>query len=266
METIAFKLRQYKKTASLAATGYFGDSPLFALDYLLRFARVAVLLALWRTVFAGRGVESGMTLGAVLTYTLLAEAFAEPLAGQTELAWQLFQGDIATRFLRPMGVVEQLAAESVGRWIVGLALFSLPLFLVAPLLGVDPRPSSAIDGLLFAVSVFLAVAVGLAIDFIFGGLVVALEGGVYAVQRLRVALVAVLSGAVLPLALFPAGLGNVFAWLPPAAMASAPLRIYTGTGDPTLLLLSQAAWAIVLWPVAGWVWRINREKLAGYGG
>jgi ABC-type uncharacterized transport system permease subunit len=216
------KLRQYWSTATLAATGYVGDSPLFFLGYGLRFARVAVLLALWRTLFAGRGAESGMTLGAVLAYTLLAEIFAEPLAGQTELAWLIFQGDLATRFLRPLGVVEQLTAETVGRWAVGLALFSLPLLLAAPLLGVDPRPAGPVATLL--------------------------------------------SGAILPLALFPWGLGNVFAWLPFAAMASAPLRIYTGTGDPVALLVSQVAWAVVLWPAAGWVWRVNREKLAGYGG
>lgn len=259
-------IRQYWITGAMAATGYVGDSPLFLLDYLLRFGRVAVLLALWRTVFAGRGVESGLSIGAVLTYTLLAEMFAEPLAGQTELGWLLFQGDISTRFLRPMGVVGQLAAEAVGRWVVGLALFSLPLLLVAPLLGVDPRPASALAALLFAISVILAVAVGLAIDFIFGGLVIALEGGVYAVMRLRLATAVVLSGALLPLALFPWGLGNVFGWLPFAAMASAPLRIYTGTGNALLLLTSQLAWAVVLWPVAGWTWRNNREKLSGYGG
>lgn len=260
------KLRQYWSTATLAATGYVGDSPLFFLGYGLRFARVAVLLALWRTLFAGRGAESGMTLGAVLAYTLLAEIFAEPLAGQTELAWLIFQGDLATRFLRPLGVVEQLTAETVGRWAVGLALFSLPLLLAAPLLGVDPRPAGPVAALLFIASLVLAVVVGLAIDFLFGGLVVAMEGGVYAVQRLRVAVATLLSGAILPLALFPWGLGNVFAWLPFAAMASAPLRIYTGTGDPVALLVSQVAWAVVLWPAAGWVWRVNREKLAGYGG
>ena len=36
-----------------------------------------------------------------------------------------------------------------------------------------------------------------------------------------------MSGALLPLAYYPWGLGEVFAWLPFAAMAWAPLAIYT---------------------------------------
>lgn len=259
-------VRKYGMTAAMAATGYVGDSPLFLLDYLLRFGRVAVLLSLWRLIYNGRTMESGLSLGAVLTYTLLAEVFAEPLAGRTELSWLLFQGDLEGRFLRPMSLLGQLAAEASGRWIIGLVLFSCPLLLVAPLLGVDPWPASPRAAVLFTISLGLAISVGLAIDSLFNGLVVGMRGGVYAVDRLRVAAAALLSGAVVPLALLPWGLGAIFAWLPFAAMASSPLRVYTASGDPVILLLSQLGWSIVLWPLARRVWRVNREKLAGYGG
>jgi ABC-type uncharacterized transport system permease subunit len=82
---------------------------------------------------------------------------------------------------------------------------------------------------------------------------------------LRGAILGVLSGALLPLAILPWGLGKVFDWLPFASMASAPLRIYTGTGSWPVLLL-QAGWAVVLWLVAAWLWRACRERLVGYGG
>ena len=75
-----------------------------------------------------------------------------------------------------------------------------------------------------------------------------------------------LSGAVMPLALLPWGLGDVLAWLPFAAIAWAPLAIYTGIGDPPRLMALQVGWAFVLWPLAGWLWRANREKVVGYGG
>jgi len=54
--------------------------------------------------------------------------------------------------------------------------------------------------------------------------------------------------------------------LPFAAMASAPLRIYTETGDPLFLIGLQLFWAFALLGVAGWLWSANREKLVGYGG
>ena len=99
-----------------------------------------------------------------------------------------------------------------------------------------------------------------------GGLVVASEQGVWVISRVRDAITTLLSGSLLPLALLPWGIGNVFAWLPFASMASAPLKIYTGTGDPLWLLPVQAGWSIVLWPAALWLWRANREKLVAYGG
>ena len=35
---------------------------------------------------------------------------------------------------------------------------------------------------------------------------------------------------------------------------------------PATLVVRQAGWAILLWPLAGWLWRANREKVTIYGG
>src|SRR5438552_2391132 len=102
-------LHKYHKTAAMAATGFVGDNQLFLFDYLLRFLRVALLLSIWRTLMAGRGVVSGMTLASVLTYTLVAEVFAEPLACRTWIESAFWDGSITTRFLRPIGLFAQFA-------------------------------------------------------------------------------------------------------------------------------------------------------------
>src|SRR5207248_3121569 len=168
-------VRGYWKTASMAATSIVGDSPLFAVDYLLRFMRVALLLAIWRTLFRGRAEVAGLPLAAVLTYTLIAEAFSEPLAGYTGLADSFWDGSIATRFIRPMNVFGQFAVESAGQWLFNFALFSLPLLVCAPILGVSPLPAGPIAAGLFAVSLGLGISVGLALDYIAGALAIGLE-------------------------------------------------------------------------------------------
>jgi ABC-2 type transport system permease protein len=259
-------LRGYRKTAAMAATSVVGESRLFVLDYLLRFLRVAVLLALWRIILPHHGAVSGMTLAAVLTYTLIAEVCAEQLTCATHLANDLWDGSIIMRLLQPMSTVAHYAADMAGRWVIGLCLFSLPLLLAAPLLGVDPLPAGPSAGALFIVSLALAIVVGLALEYFFVGLVFALQLPIWVVGRLQVAITLLLSGSLLPLALLPWGIGNVFAWLPFASMASAPLQIYTGTGHPTVLLLIQVVWAVALWPLALWLWRAHRERLVGYGG
>jgi ABC-2 type transport system permease protein len=119
---------------------------------------------------------------------------------------------------------------------------------------------------LFTVSLVLAISVGLAIEFVFGGLLVLLQLPHWAVSQVRGAITTLLSGAIVPLALLPQGVGAAFAWLPFASMASAPLQIYTGTGESIRLLALQAGWSIVLWPLAHWLWRVSRERMVAYGG
>ncbi|HUS14808.1 MAG TPA: ABC-2 family transporter protein [Chloroflexia bacterium] len=250
----------------MAAAAYVGDSPLFLLDYLLRLVRVIVLLALWRTILGGREPVGGVSLGAVLTYTLIAEVFAEQLAPRTSMDGALWDGSIIMRFLQPLGMFGQFTADAVGRWAFRFAIFSLPLLAISPLLGVNPAPASPSAAVWFLVSLPLAVSVGLAVEFIFGGLLVALQLEIWAVIQIRSAVTALLTGALVPLALLPWGLGEVFSWLPFAAMASAPLRVYTGTGEPLLLVASQLVWSVLLWPLAHWLWRANRERLLSYGG
>jgi len=250
----------------MAAAAFVGDSRLFAFDYALRLLRVLLLLALWREILGPDGETAGYTIAAVLTYTLIGEVFAEQLSARTELTQTFWEGTFLNRLLQPVGIVGIFVAEMVGRWLFSLAIFSLPLLLLAPLLGVDPRPVDPAAGALFLVSLVLSVSVGVAIDFIFGGVTVALEAPVWLIDYIRGAVAAVLSGAVLPLALLPWGLGAVFDLLPFAATVSTPLRIYVGTGEALPLMLVQLAWSIVLWPLALWIWAANRERVVGYGG
>lgn len=250
----------------MSASSYIGDSPLFLLDYLLRLLRVIVLLSIWRMILAGKGTVSGMTLASVLTYTLVAEVFASQLSPRTELDNALWQGTIVGRMLQPLGLFGQFSAELIGRWLFEFGVFSLPLLLLSPLLGVSPLPASPSAAGLFVVSLALAISVGLAIEFIFGGLQVALALPLWAVSQMRSAVTTLLSGALVPLALLPPSVGEAFGWLPFASMASAPLRIYTGTGDPLGLLALQVGWSIVLWPLASWLWRVSCERMMAYGG
>jgi len=260
------RLHKYWKTAAMAASSYIGDSPLFLLDYLLRLLRVIVLLSIWRTILAGKGTVSGMTLDAVLTYTLIAEVFAAQLAPRTTLDEVFWNGSIVGRLLQPMGIFSQFAADMFGRWLFEFGAFSIPLLLLAPLLGVSALPAGVGAAGLFVISLGLAISVGLAIEFVFGGLLVVLQLPHWAVSQVRNAITTLLSGAIVPLALLPQGVAEVFAWLPFASMASAPLQIYTGTGDAIRLMALQAGWSIMLWPLAHWLWRTSRERMVAYGG
>jgi ABC-2 type transport system permease protein len=250
----------------MAATALASDGPLLLVDYLLRFARIAIVLSLWRLLFEGQAEVAGVALAQVLTYSLIAEVFHEQLAPHAGIDEAMWNGSIATRSLRPGAIVGHFAAEMGGRWWLGLIVVSLPLLGLAPLLGVDPRPAGWQAGLLFLPSLVLAIAVSLAIEFVFAGLTMMLNQNPWIMESLKNAIAAVLSGILVPLPLLPWGLGSVVAWLPFAATAASPLQVYTGVGDPSVLVLSQLAWAVALWLSARWIWERNREKVTVFGG
>jgi ABC-2 type transport system permease protein len=263
---IGLGIRQWRSTAWLSATGYVVESRFFLIDYAIRGLRVLVLLSIWRSILESRPDASPVPLAALLTYTVVSEAFASALSVHTRLSDSIWQGTLVHYFLRPAGVVRQFAAEASGQWAVDFVLFSIPLLLLAPLLGVDVAPASPLSALLFVVSLLLAVAVGLAIEFIFAGFSLMTDQPIWLIEYVRRAIAGILSGALIPLAILPWGLGDLFGWLPFAATAWAPLAIYTGMQAAAPLLALQLAWVAVLWPLALALWSWNRENVVIHGG
>jgi len=258
--------RRYGATASLAAALGLGENGLVVFGYLLRLLRVVLLLSLWRSLFAGRGEVGGLALTEVLTYTLLSAAFAAQIDARTNLDEAIWNGTVISRLLRPVPLFGDFLAEMGGRWAFGLITFTAPLFVFAPLLGVSVAPRSPAAGGLFVISLLLAIAVGTALDFLFGSLIVWVDQSLWAVQYARAGMIVVLSGALIPLPLFPWGIGTVLSWLPFASMASAPLLIYVGGGGALPLLAGQAGWAVFLWWAATRVWNLSLPRMVSYGG
>jgi ABC-2 type transport system permease protein len=191
----------------------------------------------------------------------------EILACRTNVQNSLWNGDVAIRCLRPAGFFEQYTAEALGQWLVGLAVFTVPLLLASPLLGVSVQPASGAALAWFVASLLLAVSVGLAIEYTFAALMILFfYRDAWAINRLRYAVSMLLSGGVIPLVLLPWGIGDVLALLPFASVASAPLLIYTGMGDPPRLVLLQLFWSGLLWPVAFGLWRSSQERIMSHGG
>jgi ABC-type uncharacterized transport system permease subunit len=265
-EVFVSQCRSHLATVRIAAFGPLAEGLWAAFSLTLRFVRVLILLAIWPTLIPPGTAVSGYHLGAVLTYSLIAEVFSAQLGARTRMSAALWDGAIATRFTWPMPMATLYAAEMVGEWALPALLVSLPLLLLAPVLGVDPRPASAANLGAFALSLGLGIAVGVAIDMAYTVLTVRIDLGPWVLNAVRAVIQAICSGAWVPLALLPFHLGAVFNWLPFASAASAPLRIYTGTGDPLPLLALQAAWLVVLAVAVRAMWHVSRERVALYGG
>ena len=224
-------------------------------------ARVVPLMVVWRVVLH-RGADVGMTLSQMLVYTFAGALLSDLLEVQTALSSWNYDGRLVSLYQRPLPVLAHVAAQTAGGWAPLLLFFSLPLLLLAPLAGLDTRPAT----LWFFPSLLLGISLGFAIDFLFSCLTIRLRGMAWMVYSIRMALVSLLSGAVIPFRVMPFGLDRILDLQPLGSLAGAPLSLLVGTGDPARVLLLQLGWNLLLWPLTILLFSRSRERMTSYGG
>jgi len=245
----------------LKEQSYFGFFNQLA-QYLLRAGALAALIMIWRSLFL-QGVDlEGMTLNQLYVYTILSTVLAPMLNIWTPISGWLHDGALLGLYQRPAGVFSQLAAHTIGGWGMRLLCLSLPVTVIALVCGVDMRPS----GPWFFLSLPLTVAQGFAVDFLFACLLIRLRNLEWCVHCLREALTALFTGSLIPFAALPWGLGDWLQLSPLGTLAGAPLALYTGLGDPAVLLPAQLLWNLILWPLAIYGFAASRERMVSYGG
>lgn len=228
---------------------------------LLRAAYLVPLVFFWRSLFS-RGVNVGMTLPQMLTYTWLSSLLDEQLNVRTPASDWLGGDFFLAACKRPTSILGDFAAQTVGGWVQMLVLFSLPMAVLAPLFGVRLIPASG----WFFVSLPLTVSLGFAFDFLFSCLILRLKNATWLAHSIRSAIMYLFSGAFIPFALMPFGLGNVLQAFPFGSLAGAPLAIFAGIQKPAGVIPLQVLWNLLLWPLTAFVFRKSRERMVSYGG
>ena len=261
------KCKYYGMLARLCATQAFDGGILYVLSgYALRLVQLAVLLLIWRTVFTAGADTGGMALAQAMTYSLLSSVFAEQLNVVTPASMSFWEGSILNRCTRPLAVLPQMMAETVGRWLPALLFCAVPTVILAALLGVPVGPAGPARGALFLVSLTLSISLGFALDFLFATVAVRLKDAGWLAHTIRGAVVNLFSGAVIPFALLPWGIGSALSLLPFGSVAGAPLAIYVGLGGAGRLLGLQLFWNLALWPLAALAFRKSSERMVSFGG
>ena len=253
---------KYAMTAYMAARTHLNAGIFYLLPrYLLRALHLVPLLFLWQALMQS-GVKADMQLSQMLTYTYMAALLAPMLNIQTPLTGWLYEGQVLSCYLRPMGVLRHVAAQTFGEMLPSLMLFTLPMLFLGPVLGISVLPHSA----WFALSLMLCAALGLAIDFLFACLMLHMMNGRWLLYNLRSCTTWLLSGTLIPFALLPWGLGDVLSLTPFASMGGAVLALYVGISSPLSVIALQLFWNALLWPLAIFAFKKSSQRMVSHGG
>lgn len=253
---------KYFTTARMSCTQKTNGGILYLLpDILIKICTLIPLIFLWRVVMAS-GADVGMTTAQMLSYTYASVLLSDLMVVKTAATGWLSEGVLVKLYGRPISVIGQLVAQTVGGWLPMLTLFSLPMAVAAPLFGVSLVPATP----WFFPSLALCVSLGFAIDLLFACLSIKLRNMSWLIDRIRAAVVALFSGTVIPIRLLPLGIGEAMKYQPFACLGGAPLTLLTGAANPYDVLALQAVWNLILWPLALLIFKKSQEGMVSYGG
>ena len=216
---------------------------------------------LWTALYRQNPALLERTLPEMITYAMLAMALdmvfypSGDNSVQSYMNEQVRRGSIDTDLLRPMDFQLQM-------------LFRNSSYILCMLLMGMRLPASPLHAAAFAVSLALAYLVLFSLNFLLG-LLSMLVMNVKQIAWAYRGLVSLLSGALIPLWLFPAGLRAALGALPFRCIYDVPLNVYTGALNGGALagqLALQLAWAAALFALGRAAWHAVHRRMTVQGG
>lgn len=255
-------VRKYMITARMAVREKTGGGVLYMLpDIVMKAVYLVPVMFIWRTL-AESGYEVEMPVAQLLSYTYINALLSDMMIVNTCLSAWNYDTRSMEMFTRPMDVFGQVISRTVGEWVPGLCLFSLPMFLAAPVLGIGVLPAS-----FWAVpSLVLCVSLGFAFEFLFYCVTVRLRNISWLTYVIRSAVVSFFSGTVIPFKILPFGMDRWMNYQPFGSMGGAFLSLYVGSAEALEVIPVQLFWNVVIWIAAAFWFRKSRERMVSFGG
>ncbi|MBX7269049.1 ABC-2 family transporter protein [Micromonospora sp. Llam7] len=262
------RLRAYRSMARTALRSLLAYQASFLFGMLASAFAALSMLYLWRAVLAA-GPRHGFDWPQMKAYLLVAFVAGSLVSSYTDyrMANRIRQGDVAVDLVRPVDYQWSRFAESVGFAVYEAATAIVVMLAAAALLGGVPPPDPDTLGL-FVLSALLVFPLRFGIVYL-SGLLVFWTQNYVGVQAARIALITLLSGALVPLAFLPEWIQVASMYLPFTGMAATPALLYSGSLHGTAAItpvVVQAVWAVGLWLLARGMWSAACRKLTVHGG
>ena len=234
-----------------------------------------IMCLLWWAIFnASDGdVIQGYTLPQMMMYMMLSAVIGEISFSMTmsEIGEDVREGVIGMRLMKPINYRAQLGFSTVGGFLARLLILGIPMVVIATLVSVFGFGLEGLkwyNVLLFIPAVFLAVMFSDTLGFLFGQLAFRTQA-MFGVDTILTVIVGFLSGAMVPIALFPNWAQNVLYYTPFPSMMSMPIRLFLGQMSPLETLTAfgiSVLWLAVLNLLGALLYKSSVRHVVVFGG
>ena len=233
-------------------------------------ALVQMLLArqVWIALFNGKEIYEGRTLDQTLSYVVLSMAIFTIMKGDGFLYWGIRSGHIINDLLYPVRWTLKTLAFGLASMFFQIFIQAIPLMLMAVYVLKISLPDSPSVWLAFAVSFLLGCLIFNILD-ILANMMGFWTTELHGFLAWKDIIAGVLSGAALPLWIFPNTLEWAIAWLPFRGMQYVPLSILVGWIPPEQYLREmgiQVFWVFLLWLSVEVLFELAMKKYEVQGG
>jgi ABC-2 type transport system permease protein len=234
---------------------------------------VAINYFIWKAVYADRPpgtLLDGYDFVGMTTYVSIgwiARSFYFNNVDR-EIGDQVQKGEIALALARPVSYQATILAGAIGEGTFRFFCFTVPVAVVIFLIFPVAAPASALHAAAFVVSIWLALLLLTHLNFLVGMCAFPLKS-IDGVMRAKHYLLEILSGLLLPLAMFPNWLKSLSRWLPFQQISFVPTSIWLGKlqgQELALALARQALWVLLFAATCAFVWRRVTSRLTIQGG
>lgn len=227
----------------------------FIFTILSTIIYIFITYYLWQAIYSEPGrVLNGMTFNQTFLYLALASAVVSVL--QTNIEWSIgndiISGSIIMGLIKPVNYQILILSRSFGSMLCRLVFISIPSLLLI-IIAFDANITIGINILFFLITIFLSFLVNYSFEFIVGVLSFYTQS-IWGIFFTKSVIVALLSGATIPISFFPDTFQRILTFLPFQAIYNIPLKILTSQtlniGEYAEMVLVQIFWIIGLF-IAG---------------
>ena len=224
----------------------------------------------WRALYKGQGMVGNVDADSMLTYVILSSVLSVLLITNVErrIERSVEKGTVAADMMKPINIFGVYFAEDIGNIIALIFQNMLPILLIGSLMIRVPRMADIHDLPLFIASVFVSFLINWLISALFG-MIAFSAVNIDALIQVKKHLLRLLSGSIIPIWFFPAGVARVLEALPFVYIYQLPLSIYIGRGSRSEHLYQmgiQFLWLVILSVVFFYVQNRVTRKVMVQGG
>lgn len=238
--------------------------------FVVTLFQIFVFYYIWMAIYKFDSVINGVSKDQIVTYIILSRII------YTQITWgfiprigrSIHTGSIVMDLLKPMDFQLFMFFERIGDFLAFASMTAVPVLIICSLTLGMKAPSDFMTLVCFMLSLFMAMALSFFVEFCIG-LMTFYTNYSWGLQTFQESLVALFSGALIPITFFPGWLKVITNFLPFQQMSYSPVSIYLGiVKGPQVyeVLLFQFVWIVILLLISRLFYSFAIRKITVQGG